>query len=42
MTDNEVAKLHVRHMVGDRTFGGKPELVYRFEFPSAPVCYCVS
>ena len=36
MTDNEVAKLHVRHMVGGRTFGGKPELVYRFEFPERP------
>ena len=36
MTDNEAAKLHVRHMVGGRTFGGKPELVYRFEFPERP------
>ena len=36
MTDNEAAKLHVRHMVGGRTFGSKPELVYRFEFPERP------
>ena len=36
MTDNEAAKLHVRHMVGGRTFGTKPELVYRFEFPERP------
>ena len=36
MTDNEVAKLHVRHMVGGRTFGGKRELLYRFEFPERP------
>ena len=36
MTDNEAAKLHVRHMVGGRTFGNKPELVYRFEFPERP------
>ncbi len=33
MTDNEAAKLHVRHMVGGRAFGRKPELLYRFEFP---------
>ncbi len=36
MTDNEAAKLHVRHMVGGRTFGGKSELLYRFEFPERP------
>ena len=36
MTDNETAKLHVRHMVGGRTFGSKPELLYRFEFPERP------
>ena len=36
MTGNEMAKLHLRHMVG----GGRPEinseLVYRFEFPERP------
>ena len=36
MTDNEAAKLHVRHMVGGRTFGSKSELLYRFEFPERP------
>ena len=36
MTDNETAKLHVRHMVGGRTFGSKPELLFRFEFPERP------
>ena len=36
MTDNEAAKLHIRHMVGGRTHGSKPELLYRFEFPERP------
>lgn len=36
MTDNEAAKLHVRHMVGGRANGDKPELLYRFEFPERP------
>lgn len=36
MTENEAAKLHVRHMVGGRTFGDKNELLYRFEFPERP------
>ncbi len=36
MTGNEVAKLHVRHMVGGRTQAQKPELLYRFEFPERP------
>ena len=36
MTDNEAAKVHVRHMVGGRAFGRKPELLYRFEFPERP------
>lgn len=36
MTDNEAAKLHVRHMVGGRTFGNTQELLYRFEFPERP------
>jgi len=36
MTENEVAKLHVRHMVGGHTFGDKKELLYRFEFPERP------
>lgn len=36
MTDNEAAKLHVRHMVGGRVSGRKSELLYRFEFPERP------
>lgn len=36
MTENEAAKLHVRHMVGGRTLGCKQELLFRFEFPERP------
>jgi threonine dehydratase len=36
MTDNEMAKLHVRHMVGGRARGIRDELLYRFEFPERP------
>ena len=36
MTENETAKLHVRHMVGGRSNGAKAELLYRFEFPERP------
>ncbi|MFP5382668.1 MAG: threonine ammonia-lyase, biosynthetic [Gammaproteobacteria bacterium] len=37
MTDNEVAKLHVRYMVGGHPPpSGKQELVFRFEFPERP------
>jgi len=36
MTDNEVAKLHVRHMVGGRVNGLSDELVFRFQFPERP------
>ena len=33
MTDNDLAKLHVRYMVGGRVAGRKQELLYRIEFP---------
>jgi len=33
LTDNEVAKLHVRHMVGGRVSDLDNEVVYRFQFP---------
>lgn len=33
MTDNDLAKLHVRYMVGGRVAGSKQELLYRVEFP---------
>jgi threonine dehydratase len=36
MTDNEMAKLHVRHMVGGRMNREMPETLYRFEFPERP------
>ncbi|WP_196259228.1 threonine ammonia-lyase, biosynthetic [Pelagibacterium limicola] len=36
MTDNEVAKLHIRYMVGGRVEGLRDELLYRFEFPERP------
>ena len=36
MSDNEMAKLHVRHMIGGRARGIHDELLYRFEFPERP------
>ncbi|HEY8507439.1 MAG TPA: threonine ammonia-lyase, biosynthetic [Steroidobacteraceae bacterium] len=36
MTDNEMAKLHVRYMVGGHARGIENELLYRFEFPERP------
>ena len=37
LTDNEMAKLHVRYMVGGRApVAGQEEVVYRFEFPERP------
>ena len=36
LTDNEVAKLHVRHMVGGRSPNVRHEQVCRFEFPERP------
>lgn len=36
MTDNEAAKLHVRHMVGGRNARARDELLFRFEFPERP------
>ncbi len=36
MTDNEVAKLHVRYMVGGQARGLSDERLYRFEFPERP------
>ena len=36
MTDNEVAKMHVRYMVGGRATGLENEVLYRFEFPERP------
>jgi len=36
MTDNEMAKLHLRYMVGGHAKGLVNELLYRFEFPERP------
>lgn len=36
MSDNEVAKIHIRYMVGGRAEGLSDELLYRFEFPERP------
>jgi threonine dehydratase len=36
LSDNELAKLHVRHLVGGRTREAGDEMLYRFEFPERP------
>ncbi|MEG1042449.1 MAG: threonine ammonia-lyase, biosynthetic, partial [Pseudomonas sp.] len=36
LTDNELAKLHIRHMVGGHAARVSDELVLRFEFPERP------
>ncbi len=36
MTDNEMAKLHVRYMVGGHARSIQNEVLYRFEFPERP------
>ena len=36
MSDNEMAKLHIRHMVGGRSVRSHDERLYRFEFPERP------
>ena len=36
LTDNELAKLHIRHMVGGRAVGAQDERLLRFEFPERP------
>jgi len=36
LSDNEMAKLHVRHMVGGRAKGVANERLFRFEFPERP------
>jgi threonine dehydratase len=35
-TDNELAKLHVRHLVGGHAPSVDNEILYRFEFPERP------
>ena len=36
LTDNELAKLHIRHMVGGHSAGASDEIVLRLEFPERP------
>jgi threonine dehydratase len=36
LTDNEMAKLHLRHLVGGHAPQAENEVVYRFEFPEKP------
>jgi len=36
MSDNEMAKLHVRYMVGGPAPGLRDEILYRFQFPERP------
>ena len=36
LTDDELAKVHVRHLVGGRVSGMLHEMIYRFEFPERP------
>ncbi|CAE6513129.1 threonine deaminase [Nitrosomonas nitrosa] len=36
LSHNEMAKLHIRHMVGGRSRDVKNEIIYRFEFPDRP------
>jgi threonine dehydratase len=36
LTDNEMAKLHIRHMVGGHAPEVRHERLYRFEFPERP------
>ncbi|MBB5359459.1 threonine dehydratase [Rhodanobacter sp. ANJX3] len=36
LTDDELAKLHLRHMIGGRSALARDEQIYRFEFPERP------
>ena len=36
LTDNEMAKLHVRHLVGGHALGAQGERMFRFDFPERP------
>ena len=36
ISDNDIAKLHIRHMVGGRAKNLENEEVYRFQFPEKP------
>ena len=36
LTDDELSKMHLRHMVGGKSALAQDELLYRFEFPERP------
>ena len=36
LSDDEIAKLHLRHMVGGHSGPAQDELLFRFEFPERP------
>lgn len=36
LSDNEMAKLHLRHLVGGHAPAAKDEIIFRFEFPERP------
>ena len=36
LSDDELAKLHIRHLVGGKSTLAQNELLYRFEFPERP------
>jgi threonine dehydratase len=36
LSENEMAKLHVRHLVGGHAPSAKDEIIFRFEFPERP------
>ena len=36
LTSSEIAKLHIRYMVGGRSIGLSDEVLYRFQFPERP------
>jgi len=36
LSDNEMAKIHVRYMVGGHSGGAADEVLYRFDFPERP------
>jgi threonine dehydratase len=36
LTDDDLAKTHVRHMVGGRAAAATDEVLYTFEFPERP------
>jgi threonine dehydratase len=36
LTQDELAKLHIRHLVGGKSTLARNEILYRFEFPERP------